>query len=142
MKTYVEFRSNQFPPYEGEEDAVNPGRWGKRVAEFLAARLPAQGFEVDQPLSMDWGWILPIVNADFPLTISIGNYDQYPDEGFLCFIEPHTPSIRQWFRKIDTQTRIEALQRALDAILSAEPAVHHIRWWTHEEFNRPGGPKY
>ena len=28
MKTHVEFRSDQFPPYEGEADEVNPGVHG------------------------------------------------------------------------------------------------------------------
>lgn len=38
MKTHVEFHSDQFPLYEGEEDEVNPGVHGKRLAEFLAAQ--------------------------------------------------------------------------------------------------------
>jgi hypothetical protein len=33
MKTQVEFRSSKFPPYEGEEEQINPGLWGKRLAE-------------------------------------------------------------------------------------------------------------
>ena len=33
MKTQVEFRSDKFPPYEGEEEQINPGLWGKRLAE-------------------------------------------------------------------------------------------------------------
>ncbi len=39
MKTHVEFRSAKFPAYDGEEDEVNPGRWGKRLAEYLAMKL-------------------------------------------------------------------------------------------------------
>jgi hypothetical protein len=35
MLTYVEFRSGNFPPYEGEEQESNPGIFGKRLAEFL-----------------------------------------------------------------------------------------------------------
>jgi hypothetical protein len=26
MKTHVEFRSDAFPPYDGEEDEINPAR--------------------------------------------------------------------------------------------------------------------
>ncbi len=33
MKTQVEFRSSKFPPYDGEHEQINPGLWGKRLAE-------------------------------------------------------------------------------------------------------------
>jgi hypothetical protein len=39
MKTHVEFRSDDFPPYEDEDELVNPGVYGKRLAEFLVAGL-------------------------------------------------------------------------------------------------------
>ena len=32
MKTQVEFRSKKSPPYDGEEEQINPGLWGKRLA--------------------------------------------------------------------------------------------------------------
>ena len=49
MKTHVEFRSDMFPQYEGEEDEINPGRYGKRVAEFLVRGLKEKGFELIRP---------------------------------------------------------------------------------------------
>lgn len=39
MKTQVAFRSQNFPPYDGEEEQINPGLWGKRLAEYLVERL-------------------------------------------------------------------------------------------------------
>ena len=39
MKTQVTFRSNKFPPYEGEQEQINPGLWGKRLAEYLVPSL-------------------------------------------------------------------------------------------------------
>ncbi len=41
MLTHMEFRSDRFPPYEGEEQQVNPGLWGKRLAEF-----PSEGSKI------------------------------------------------------------------------------------------------
>jgi hypothetical protein len=38
MKTQVEFRSSKFPPYGGEQEQINPGLWGKRLAEYSAYR--------------------------------------------------------------------------------------------------------
>jgi hypothetical protein len=139
MKTHVEFRSTAFPPYEGEEDEINPGRYGKRVAELLIGGLNRRGFKAFQPHPQDWGWRVEIENDGFPLWIGVGNYEEYPD-GFLCFIEPHKPTIRKvlFFGKINTSRRVAALQKAIDEVLSAEPTINSIRWWTYDEFHRPG----
>jgi len=136
MKTIVEFRSDKFPPYEREEQEINPGRYGKRAAEFLSAGLRSQGFEPTPFVAEDWGWVLPIQNNEFELWIGCGNYDEYPD-GFLCFIEPHTPIVRKWFKKFDTRTRVEALRQAMDTVLCESAGIHDKKWWTHEEFNKP-----
>src|SRR5262245_6314923 len=136
METHVEFRSDLFPPHNGEEDDVNPGRYGKRLAEFIQRGLQAKGLSMGEPVAEDWGWIVPIKNDAFPLWIGCGNYDEYPENGFLCFIEPHTPTIRKWFRKIDTTARVAEVRNAIDDVLSAEPGIRGKRWWTYERFNQ------
>jgi hypothetical protein len=138
MKTHVEFRSTKFPPYDGEEDEINPGRFGKRVAAFLANGLTREGFKIDELIAEDWGWVIPIVNPDFRLWIGCGNYDEYSDgDGFLCFIEPHKPVIWKFFRKIQTEERIDALRIAMDKVLSSESGITDVKWWSHDEFNKP-----
>jgi hypothetical protein len=132
MRTHVEFRSDAFPAQPGEDDQVNPGRWGKSLADYLRAEFTARGFSGGDPYAEDWGWGVPIDNEGFPLWIGCGNYDEYPD-GFLCFIEPSTPVIRKLFRKIETAAQVEAVAAALDAALSSHPGVHHLRWWTKEK---------
>lgn len=136
MKTHVEFRSDKFPAYEDGMETVNPGIYGRRLAEFLAAGLKAQGFEPGKMVAEDWGWYLPIKNNGFSLWIGCANYAEYPD-GFLCFIEPHKPKIFRWFRWIDARPRIEALQQAMDLILSESAGIRDKKWWTFEEFNYP-----
>jgi hypothetical protein len=139
MKTHVEFCSDAFPPYEGEEDEISPGRYGKRLAEFLCQSLKEKGFEPLKPIAEDWGWVVPLKNDGFRLWIGCGNYDEYPDNGFLCFIEPHKPRIRRWLLwTVDSSARIAALQEAIDQVFSANPAVQDKKWWTYDEFNFPG----
>jgi len=136
MKTHVEFRSEGFPPYPGEEDKINPGCWGKRLAEFIHDGLKAQGIEVIEPASEDWGWMVEIRNEAFPLWIGCANLDGEPD-GFLCFIEPSTPFVRKLlFKKIPTEPDVARVQRKLDALLSSEPTIADICWYTREEFSR------
>jgi len=134
MKTHVEFRSDSFPPYPDEENEINPGRWGKRLAEFIHDGLKALGFEVIEPGAEDWGWMVEIRNEAFPIWIGCGNIDD-EDDGHLCFIEPSTPFVRKFlFKKISTEADINKIQAALDSILSSEPSISEIRWSSREEF--------
>ncbi len=141
MKTHVVFRSLDFPPEDGEEELINPGRYGKRLADFLARELRSKGFEPREPAAEDWGWVLPINNERFPLRIGVGNIDGEGD-AFLCFIEPHQPRIRRFpfLWTIDASGHIERLQAALDEILSADPGIREKQWWTNEEFNAQARP--
>ena|SRR5579862_4307008 len=137
MNTHVEFCSDDFPPYEDEGKKVNAGRYGKRLADFLVRGLREKGFTPLEPIAEDWGWMVPIKNDEFKLWIGCGNYDEYPD-GFLCFIEPHQPTIRRFFflGKINTSSKVNALQEAIDQLLSAHPRIQNKRWWSFEEFKR------
>jgi hypothetical protein len=141
MKTHVEFRSDQFPPYEGEEDEINPGRHGKRLAEFLVNGLREKGFDAKDPIPEDWGWVVPIKR--FRLWIGCGNYEEYPD-GYLCFIQCNLAkiqkllaTIRKLLGGVDVVAPAVALQEAMDQLLSANPSVRNKKWWTSDEFNRP-----
>jgi hypothetical protein len=60
MKTQVEFRSSKFPPYDGEEEEINPGLWGKRLAEYLVHKLAEKGIKSEEMVAEDWGWYVPI----------------------------------------------------------------------------------
>ena len=136
MQTHVEFRSDRFPGYEGEEDQISPGLWGKRLAEFLRDGLRLEGFETGEPVAEDWGWVVPIANEHFRLWIGCGHYQEYPD-GFLCFIEPHSPVVRKFLKRVDTRARVTSLQQAIDKVLAESDGIREKRWWTYEEFNNP-----
>ena len=136
MLTHVEFKSDAFPPYDDEDEVVNPGRFGKRLAEFLADALNQQGEAVGDIFAEDWGWVVPIRNADFRLWIGVGNYEEYPD-GFLCFLEPHDEYVRKWWRRISTKERVSRVQERVDTALKANERIRDIRWSTYDEFNSP-----
>ena len=116
----------------GEEEEINPGRFGKRLAHFLAAELPAHGFKVSGMNAEDWGWRVDLENEEFPLWIGCGNYEEF-ENGFLCFIEPSKPAIRRWFSKVDTGPTVEKVASALEAVLTTRPSVSRFRWWRADE---------
>ena len=133
MKTLVEFRSAKFAAYPGEEEEVNPGLWGKRLAEYLYQKLKEQGIETKEIFAEDWGWTVPICHEAFSMWVGRGHYQEYPD-GYLVFVEPSKPTIRKGsFKKIDTTSDIEKVAGAIDRILKSDPDIRDVRWWSEDE---------
>jgi len=132
IRTHIEFKSNKFPPYEDEENEINPGRWGKRLAEYLSLKLKESGVSIGNIYAEDWGWAIPIKGKPCDMWIGCGNYDEYPN-GFLCFIEPSKPSIRKFLKKIDISEDLKFLSGAIDKILNAESEITDIKWWMDNE---------
>lgn len=127
MKTQVSFRSAKFPPYEGEEDQINPGLWGKRLAEYLVQALAAKGIATEPMVAEDWGWYVPVVNEGFRLALCCGHQDGDDDE-FLCFTEPATPVVKKLFKRIDATPQLTRLTDALRDILASDPDIRDIEW--------------
>ena len=132
MRTHIEFLSGAFPPYESEEEEINPGKYGKRLADFLADGLKSHGFHVTAVSPEDWGWMIELENKEFPLWVRSENYEEDAN-GFLCFIEPSKPTIRKWFKKIDTTDTVERLASAIESIPEQSDNVSNIRWWTEAQ---------
>jgi hypothetical protein len=128
MRTHVEFRSDAFPAEPGEEEKINPGRWGAALARYLWQELLLQGHVLHEPYTEDWGYAVEIENPAFNLWIGCGNYDEYPD-GFLCFIVPDKPFVWKRFRRIATTERVGAIADALETALRKHPSVRDLRWW-------------
>lgn len=127
-----EFRSNKFPPYDGEQEQINPGLWGKRLAEYLKEKLAACGMVTGEIIMEDWGCLLPVENEAFALSVACGHQNGDDDE-FLCFIEPSAPVIRKWFKKIDTTQEVGRLSAALEKILQADLDIRELRSSTSDE---------
>ena len=127
MKTQVEFRSSKFPPYEGEEAEINPGLWGKRLAEFWVRKLAEQGIAAETIIAEDWGYYIPIRNEGFKLALCCGHQNGDDDE-FLCFTDPSTPRLRKFFKTIDATEALTRLTGAMQTILSSDPDIKDVRW--------------
>ena len=127
MKTQVEFRSSKFPPYDGEEEEINPGLWGKRLAEYLVQKLADLGVETEDIVAEDWGYYVPVRNEGFELALCCGHQNGDDDE-FLCFTEPSKPIVKKLFKKVDATIQLSRLTEALEKILSSDPDIREIVW--------------
>ena len=127
MKTQVEFRCAKFPPYAGEEEQINPGIWGKRLAEYLVQKLSEKGIKTEEIIAEDWGWYIPIQNEGFRLAICCGHQDGDDDE-FLCFTDPSTPVVKKFFKKIDATAQLVRLTEAMRQIFSSDSEIRDVVW--------------
>jgi hypothetical protein len=116
-----------FPPYKGEEDEMNPGVWGKRLAEYLVKHLAEKGIETDEMNAEDSGWYIPVRNEEFRMALFCGHQDGDDDE-FICFTVPSKPVVRKLFKKIAATGQLTRLTEALDQILSSDPDVRDVVW--------------
>jgi hypothetical protein len=127
MKTVVTFRSAKFPPCGGEEEEINPGLWGKRLAEYLVAALAGKGIGTDEAIAEDWGWYIPVRHDGFRLGLCCGHQDGDEDE-FLCFTEPARPVVKKIFKSIDATPELVRLTDALDQIFNADGDIRDVEW--------------
>lgn len=127
MKTRVEFRSSKFPPYEGEEEEINPGLWGRRLAEYLASELAGMGFGTGEVAIEDWGCYLPVLIDGVRLALCCGHQDGDEDQ-FLVFTEPSSPKLKKLFRTVDVTPQLTRLLDALRRILEADPEIRDVVW--------------
>ena len=75
VRRYV--RSDAFPARPGEEQKINPGRWGAALVEHLKPELASRGFI---PTATDRGYVIEPANPEFRLWIGCGNYEAYPEK--------------------------------------------------------------
>ena len=131
MKSLVEFKSAVFPADESESTTINPGRYGRRVAEYLKRRLPEFGIATGSVAPEDWGWAL---STEFPeIWIGCGNHEEHPD-GFLCFVEPKNGFVKKWFFMTrDVSADHQRVADALDRVLRSDPEIRDVRWWSDQE---------
>ncbi len=126
MKTLAEFRSDKFPPCD-EDERINPGIWGKRLADYLVAHLATHGLIADMPIAEDWGWYIPVEVDSAALALCCGHQDGDDDE-FLVFTDPAQPVTSKWFRTRDVAAQLARLLGALETILSTDPDIRGLSW--------------
>lgn len=147
MNTSVEFKSSAFPKYENEdEETVNPGRWGKRLAEFVRDNLPSYGIETENIACEDWGWLVYTKNDEFSLWLGCGpiddvsEYDEDTDQlsktdsdrleitDFRIFVSAEPGLFKRLFKRINTAPAISKVVTALEKMLAEGDEFQDAQW--------------
>ena len=141
MNKVHSFRSRQFRLQGAEDEATNPGRFGKSLAEWLSVELGSAGYATEV-IAEDWGWCVMCERGDYQLWVGCGNVvteailassiDQPPCEDDIIwqvFAEIEVPfymirsNVRRWLGWLDTATPLAKLEAELERILRANPGI-------------------
>lgn len=127
------FTSSRFEIEPGEDDEINPGIYGKQVAEWLRSRLEERGYTVEPIINEDWGRCLMCGRDPFMLWVGCANMyggsfsdDPVPAKEAItwhCFATAEVFFWRRLFRKIETAPAVAKLHADIGAILSAESDI-------------------
>ena len=71
----LEFESSAFSVEPGEDEATNPGVYGRALAEWLAEQLRGAGVRAGKVVPEDFGWLVPIEGESPALFVACANAD-------------------------------------------------------------------
>jgi hypothetical protein len=124
------FTSSLFKLEPGEDEEINPGRYGRQLAIWLKVQLEQHGYNVETVIAEDWGRCLMLSRDPFSLWVGCGNVDDptanVPSSENIvwhCFPAAEVPFLKRIFGKPDTTAALSKLDAELRAIFSAEPAI-------------------
>ena len=123
----VTFTSDFLAPIAGEEDETNPGRYGKALAQWLAAQLKERGVSVEGIIPEDFGWVVMLSRKPFMLWLGCGNTDGSTTE-WTVFPVAELSLLQRLFKRVDPAPEIERLRSHLAEIISSIPGVANVVW--------------
>ncbi len=126
MTRYIHFYSERFKPDPGEDDEVNPGIYGKKLAAWLIDNLPKNGIKTNRMYPEDWGWEIDISKESIKGYVGVRNIDGTENE-WVVFIDIRNKIIKKLLGKSQNEGKeIEAVLKGLEKILRGEASIRNI----------------
>ena len=132
------FESDLFEIEEGEDEETNPGMYGKHLSNWIRQRLVNLGYEVEDVIPEDFGWLALCQRKPYLLGVSCVSYVDYENMNeddpppkpkevtWCCMVFVEIPFLKRLFGNTDTTDGAEKLGRELQAILSSEPRINLV----------------
>jgi len=128
------FKSSLFEIEPGEDGEINPGIYGRQLANWLRQKLEAGGYPVEEIINEDWGRCLMCQRSPFALWVGVGSVDDEEHaDGMIptkeavvwhCFaVTEGGLRMRMFGKKNEIEATRAKLDAALQSILRAEPAI-------------------
>ena len=116
-------------PAERTDEASPPGRM---IAEHLVSRLRETGAHVSHEVSQweSYGWEFAVRSGEATISCMLQASDTW-----LLITWP-ARSLVDRLRGRAFSDQHEAVRRALEEVLTGDPAIRRLRWYTRSEFQR------
>jgi hypothetical protein len=121
----LEFESSAFAPLPGEDEATNPGVFGKALAQWLGNQLRRAGVATGEVIAEDFGWVIPVKNGPYFLRVACSSGEK--PNGWKAFAFAEGGLIPRLFRKNKSGAALYFLHASVRRSLEAESSVHGLR---------------
>lgn len=122
----LEFESSAFAVTPGEDEATNPGIFGKALAQWLARQLRAAGFAVGEIFAEDFGWCVPVESKPHFLHLACASTGEAPDQ-WRVFAFAEGGLVARILGRDKSGESLKSLFAAVRRCLEAEPSVRQLR---------------
>ena len=121
----LEFESSAFPVMPGEDEATNPGIYGKALAQWLAAQLRAASVPTGNVIAEDFGWCVPVESKPHSLYVVCASGDV--SDQWRVFVFAEGGVVARLLGKDRSAESVASLFDAVVRCLKSEPRVHGLR---------------
>ena len=121
----LEFESSAFAPVPGEDEATNPGVFGKALAQWVASRLHLAGIAVGEIIAEDFGWVIPISSEPYSLHVACSSGET--PNAWMVFAFSEGGLMSRLLGRDKSSAALESLYFSVRRSLEAESSVHRLR---------------
>jgi hypothetical protein len=121
----LEFQSSAFAISPGEDEATNPGIYGKALAQWLAEQLRAAGFAAGDVIAEDFGWCVPVESRPHSLYVACASADEPDHWRVFAFAEGGV--VARILRKDKSAESLASLFTTVRRCLESAPIVRGLR---------------
>ena len=126
MTRYIHFWSDRFKPDPGEDEEVNPGIYGKKLAIWITDELPESRIKINRMYPEDWGWEIDVSTENIKRYIGVRNVDGTENE-WVVFIDIKNKMIKKLLGKSQNEEQeIEEILKGLKTILRNEESIRDL----------------
>jgi hypothetical protein len=126
LSPLLEFKSSGFAVIPGEDDATNPGIYGKALALWLGDQLRASGFSTGDVIAEDFGWCVPIESAPHRLYVACASTGEEPNS-WRVFAFAEGGFVARLFGKDESASSLASLFTAVRGSLESHPSIRGLR---------------
>ena len=123
---FLEFESSAFAAVPGEDEATNPGIYGKALAEWLASQLRAAGLSAGNVIAEDFGWCIPVAASPQQLYVVCASTQEAPNE-WRVFAFAEGGWAARLLSKDKSAESLTSLFTAVRSCLESHPNIRGLR---------------